>query len=183
MIGHNFNLFLCTNISCYRVREFLAELFHCLKIYERKKTKYSETCLNRTSQCSQQTGVWLIEVKLTKISYIGTLFKVPFIQDCGLLRVWFIQDSGLFRVLFRQVSGLFRVWFIQDCGLLRVWFIQDSGLLRVWFRQVSGLLSPRQRSCEGIQKRYRPSFRNILVNTLESTSFNGFLPNLVHTQS
>ena len=26
-----------------------------------------------------------------------------------------------------------------------------------------------------------PSFRNILVNTLESTSFNGFLPNLVHT--
>jgi hypothetical protein len=27
----------------------------------------------------------------------------------------------------------------------------------------------------------RPSFRNILVNTLESTSFNGFWPNLVHT--
>jgi hypothetical protein len=27
----------------------------------------------------------------------------------------------------------------------------------------------------------RPFFRNILVNTLESTSFNGFWPNLVHT--
>ena len=27
----------------------------------------------------------------------------------------------------------------------------------------------------------RPSFRNILVNTLESTSFNGFWPNLVYT--
>ena len=27
----------------------------------------------------------------------------------------------------------------------------------------------------------RPSFHNILVNTLESTSFNGFWPNLVHT--
>jgi len=27
----------------------------------------------------------------------------------------------------------------------------------------------------------RPSFRTILVNTLESTSFNGFWPNLVHT--
>jgi hypothetical protein len=27
----------------------------------------------------------------------------------------------------------------------------------------------------------RPSFRNILVNTLESTSFNGFWLNLVHT--
>jgi hypothetical protein len=28
----------------------------------------------------------------------------------------------------------------------------------------------------------RPSFRNIFVNTLESTSFNGFWPNLVHTK-
>jgi len=27
----------------------------------------------------------------------------------------------------------------------------------------------------------RPFFRNILVNTLESKSFNGFWPNLVHT--
>jgi hypothetical protein len=26
----------------------------------------------------------------------------------------------------------------------------------------------------------RPSFRNIIVNALESTSFNGFWPNLVH---
>ena len=29
----------------------------------------------------------------------------------------------------------------------------------------------------------RPSFCNILVNTLESTSYNGFSPNLAHTQS
>ena len=29
----------------------------------------------------------------------------------------------------------------------------------------------------------RPSFHNILVNTLETTSFNGFCLNLVHTQS
>ena len=28
----------------------------------------------------------------------------------------------------------------------------------------------------------RPSFRNIFVNTLESTFFNGFWPNLVHTK-
>ena len=28
---------------------------------------------------------------------------------------------------------------------------------------------------------FRPSFHNILVNTLESTSFNEFWPNLVHT--
>ena len=32
-----------------------------------------------------------------------------------------------------------------------------------------------------VRPSFRPSFRNILVNTLESTSFNGFWPNLVHT--
>ena len=51
-----------------------------------------------------------IQVKLTKISYIGILFKVWFIQDpfysgFGLDR--FIQDSVLFRVQFRQIyTGL-----------------------------------------------------------------------------
>ena len=39
-----------------------------------------------------------------KSSYIGTLFKVQFIQDSGLFNVRFIQDSGLFKVQFRQVS-------------------------------------------------------------------------------
>ena len=43
------------------------------------------------------------------------------------------------------------------------------------------LLSP----CQKVAKGYSdasvcPSFRNILVNTLESTSFNGFRSNLVH---
>ena len=37
--------------------------------------------------------MYIIQVKLTKLSYIDTLFKV-----------WFIQDFILFRVRFRQVS-------------------------------------------------------------------------------
>ena len=41
--------------------------------------------------CSEYTGGQFIQVKLTKISYIGTLFKVWFIQDSGLSMVWFIQ--------------------------------------------------------------------------------------------
>ena len=41
--------------------------------------------------CSEYTGGQFIQVKLTKISYIGTLFKVRFIQDSGLSMVWFIQ--------------------------------------------------------------------------------------------
>jgi hypothetical protein len=56
----------------------------------------------------------IIQVKVTKISYIGTLFKVRFIQDSSSFRVWFIQDSSLFRV----------------------WFIQDSSSFRVWLRQI-----------------------------------------------
>ena len=47
-----------------------------------------------------------MQVKFSKISYIGTLFKVQFIQDSGLFGVLFIQDSILFGVLFRQVSLL-----------------------------------------------------------------------------
>ena len=41
---------------------------------------YTDTCLNRTSLgqnvCSEQTGVQFIQVILTKISYIETLFYV-----------------------------------------------------------------------------------------------------------
>ena len=48
-----------------------------------------------------------MQVKLTKISYIGTLFKVRFVQDSGLFSVRFVQDSGLFSVRFVQDSGLF----------------------------------------------------------------------------
>ena len=44
-----------------------------------------------------------MQVKLTKIFYIGALFKVWFIQDSVLFSVWFIQDSVLFSVWFRQV--------------------------------------------------------------------------------
>ena len=51
-----------------------------------------------------------MQVKLTKIVYIGTLFVI-----------WFIQDSSLYRI---PVYTGFQ-------------FIQDSSLLRVWFAQVS----------------------------------------------
>ena len=101
--------------------------------------------------CSVQTGVWFIQVKLTKISYIATKFKVRFKQDTGLswvqirqvlFKVRFIQDVGLSWVQIRQV--LFKVWCIQDTGLSRVqfslvlfkaWCIQDAGLSRAQIRQ------------------------------------------------
>jgi hypothetical protein len=43
--------------------------------------------------CTEKTGVWFLQVKLAKVSYIRTLFKVRF-----------MQYFGLFRVRFRQVS-------------------------------------------------------------------------------
>ena len=54
---------------------------------------------------------WFIHVKLTKISYIGTLFNVRFIQDSSL----FSLDTVPWFVMFRQscVSG----WYsIHICG-------------------------------------------------------------------
>ena len=50
---------------------------------------YNETCLNRTFL----TCACLIQNKLIKICYIGTVFKD-----------WFIHDFSLFRVRHRQVS-------------------------------------------------------------------------------
>ena len=88
----------------------------------------------------QKTGGWgvrFIQVILTKIFDIGTLFKDQFTQDFGLFRFQFRQDFGLFRVQFTQDSGLFRVQFTQDFGLFRVQFRQDFGLFRVQFRQDS----------------------------------------------
>ena len=53
--------------------------------------KYSEACLKTNHLCgqllcSEQTGLQIIQVKLEKISIIGTLFKVRFIQDSVLSR-------------------------------------------------------------------------------------------------
>jgi hypothetical protein len=76
--------------------------------------------------CSKYTGVWFIQVKLTKISYIRTLFKVQFKQDFCLFRVQFKQDFCLFRVQFKQDFCLFRVQFKQDFCLFRVWLKQVS---------------------------------------------------------
>ena len=95
--------------------------------------------------CSVQTGVWFIQVKLTKISYIATKFKVRFIQDIGLSRVQirqvffkvrFIQDVGLSWVQIRQV--LLKVRFIQgsvQSALIKVRLIQNVCLSWVQFRQ------------------------------------------------
>jgi hypothetical protein len=63
--------------------------------------------------CSEYADVLFIQVKLTKISYIGTWLKFVFIQVSVLFRVQFRQVSVLFRVQFIQVSVLFRVQFRQ----------------------------------------------------------------------
>ena len=53
--------------------------------------KYSGTCLSKTSLWQAfvygYTDVQSIQVRLTKISYTGTLFKAWSIQDFVLLRV------------------------------------------------------------------------------------------------
>ena len=48
---------------------------------------------------SEYTGVHFMQVKLTKISYIGTLFKVMFIQD--IVQVLGIRYRSLKKCIFR----------------------------------------------------------------------------------
>ena len=43
--------------------------------------------------CSERIGIWFLQVKLTKISYIGTSYKVKFVQDSVLFWVQFGQVS------------------------------------------------------------------------------------------
>ena len=63
----------------------------CTKNYTLKPVKTEPFCYYLL--CTEQTGVQFIQVKLTKISYIRTLFKDQF-----------VQDYVLFKFLFRQVS-------------------------------------------------------------------------------
>ena len=58
----------------------------------------------------------------------------------------------------------------------------DSLIECTWFRFLYAYYPLANEVAKGYSNAtVRPSFRNILVNTLESTSFNGFWPNLVHT--
>jgi hypothetical protein len=75
-----------------------------------------------------------IQVKLTKTSYIETLFiytGFQFILDFSLLRVQFIQCSVYSGFQFIQDSGLFRIPVYSGFSLFSVQFIQDSSLFRI----------------------------------------------------
>ena len=68
-----------------------ARLINNKKIY---CNSYSKTCILRTNFCVRNRQVFQFTgVKLTKISYIGTLFKVQLIQDFVLFKILFRQDS------------------------------------------------------------------------------------------
>ena len=79
---------------------YLSVMSKCLKSnVTNGLKKYNGICLNHTPLgpafvLGEKTGVRCIQVKLTEISYIRTLFY----------KVWFIQNSVLFRVGFKQFS-------------------------------------------------------------------------------
>jgi hypothetical protein len=67
-----------------------------ISVFERKGGRFQNTVKSIQTLgptfVFAKTGVWLIQVKLTKIFYVGASFKA-----------WFTQDSSLFKVRFRQV--------------------------------------------------------------------------------
>ena len=138
----------------------------------------------------------VIKVKLTKISYIRTLFKVRCMQDFGLFRVWFTQVS-LYKVLqwnclvhwtcLGPTFVIKRDWCPLDTAWLKIFyfetlfkicFLQDSGLFKVRFRQVSLY---RTYSQSIFQKDYIivcvRSVIQLNCQNIVSTSFNRLLKN------
>jgi len=78
--------------------------------------------LSRDNFCvwnKQVFGNFIIQVKLTKISYIATLFKF------GLYRILFYSKFGLYRILFYSKFGLYRILFYSKFVLFKVSFIQE----------------------------------------------------------
>ena len=75
---------------------------------------------------SPQTGVWFIQVKLTNISFIRTLFKVSFIQGSVYTGFCFIQGSVYTGFCFIQGSVYTGFCFIQGSVYTGFCFIQGS---------------------------------------------------------
>ena len=65
---------------------------------------YSETFLNWTFLCvREQTGIWVAQVKLAKISCMATWLKI-----------WFIQDSVLFKYPNPFSCGIWYLLFVYS---------------------------------------------------------------------
>jgi hypothetical protein len=82
--------------------------------------------------------VWFVQVKLTKISYIWTLFKVCFMQDYVLLRVQFRRVAfysgfGLDRFLFYSGFCLDRFLFYSVFSIDNFLFYSEFSLDRFLF--------------------------------------------------
>ena len=81
---------------------------------------YSETW--DQLMCLEQTGIWFIQYKLTKISYIGTLLNGQFILDSGLFKVQYraMVKNMVFNATFNYFSYIMAVSFI-DGGSRSTW--------------------------------------------------------------
>ena len=96
---------------------------------------------------SEQTGVQFIQVKLTKTSYIGTLFQVRLKQNSGLIKVRY-REVSLYYILtglshHQLISTFILLWqkdfrdYNQYPSLLP-WFYFPDTLLIVWV--ISGVI-------------------------------------------
>jgi hypothetical protein len=135
-----------------------------------------------------QDGLQIIKIIVFKKSNYLLLFSlfrfvVYYFPSIFFISVYFVLLSlvsfhfvSISLISFRFVSFRFR-WFRFVSFLFRFALYRypsPTKLRRNIVTLPSVLVRPSSRFP-------RPSFRNILVNTLESTSFNGFWSNLVHT--
>ena len=77
--------------------------------------------------------IWFIHVELTKMSYIGTLFKIQFIQDSVYTGFQFIQGSvysgfSLYRISVYSGYSLYRISVYSGFSLYRISVYPGFGL-------------------------------------------------------
>ena len=125
---------------------------------------FSSSCVPSVASCSNGNYASHINTTLTKNPILlNVLSESDFIMYSMLFWPWFVEQRKLyFFVLFTicwQILWSVYFWFVLPLHCSITLIIPSPTKLR---RDIETLPS------------VRPSFRNILVNTLESTSFNGF---------
>lgn len=107
IISNEYLLFLivlneCVLLLGYNIIHLLTSVLCCGFFYIYSRTYLNRTLLGPTFVFGIDSD-WFEQVKLTKISYMGTVFKIHL-----------IQDSSLFMVQFRQVSLYIVLDFISN---------------------------------------------------------------------
>jgi hypothetical protein len=184
----------CSSLNHHLYRKNIVDSPNCFCGSTESTAHYLFHCLLYTAQRQMYINSFNVPINLTtEILLFGSPKFVPNQNVELFLAVQFflsvVSDSHL-KVFCLCLFFFFSLslFFFLSCALLfhhlvllSIWKFSHLYLFRITlFFIIVPSPTKLRRDIPGSNATVRPSFRNILVNTLESTSFNGFWPNLVH---